>query len=370
MSARRVFLGLLILLLLPVTAGAQQSRLAEVAAAVGQYFLFPYDAGKASRAASSAAGAASPADKEKRATQAFVESLGDPYTTWLSREDRAMLEAQLSGRSFTGIGVEVAPDPAGLVVVAALDGTPAKAAGLKPGDVIEGVDGKVLRGMSYYAAADTLLGPVGSTVKLALSNRTATLQRAVLRLPPLVVRMLDGQVAYVKIPIFGPQTAQEVWPSMVTLARSGARAFIIDLRDNPGGDLKAALTLLTGLAPGRVLVRVRKRSGPEDARTAPGTPRERTLPMIVLVNRGTASSAEVFSAALADNGLAKLMGERTFGKGLIQTVIPLRDGSELKVTSARYLTPNGTDIHGRGIEPSIPASGNDIENKAAAMLRK
>lgn len=399
---RRFCLVLLVTLVWAVQAHAQTvpiDRVREVVSAAHQYYLEPVPAtayAQALRAAQGAAGEpASPAGNfdsamatllsrhpkqadhiATAAIRGFTEGIGDPYTTWLSAEDKATLDAQQGGQSFSGIGVEVAPDPAGLRVVASLEGSPARRAGLRPGDRIQAIDGKALKGLGLYRASDLLVGPVGSAVTLAISRANAAptavkVQRATLHMPPVQGKLLDGRVGYVHVAIFGPQTADQARSAIVDLAHQGARAWIVDLRDNPGGTLKSAVELAGIFAPGQTIVKVMQRGGGEEARAAPGTPGRATAPVAILINRGTASSSEVLAGALSDLHVAVLIGERSFGKGLIQTMVPLRGGGALRVTTARYRTPAGHDIHGRGLTPDIacPTDGNAAIQRALSWIK-
>jgi carboxyl-terminal processing protease len=382
--------ALLALLTGPSASAAPLDRVREVVAITREMFLYPIPAAAYSRAlaeARQAAGlrpaaspdfdaamgallAAHPSNSVATAAiRGFTEGLGDPYTTWLSPRDLATLEAEQSGRAFTGIGVEVGPDPAGLRVVAALTGSPARAVGLRPGDRILAVDGRSLAGLGLYRAGDTLLGAVGSTVTLRLADRTVTVRRAQLRIPPVEGRLLEGEVGLIKISIFGPETAEEARSVIVALAHRGARKWIIDLRDNPGGTLQTALDTAAIFLPGHVLVRVQKRGGGEEARRAAGAPAIATAPTAVLIDRGTASSAEVLSGALSDYHAAVLVGERSFGKGVIQTEVPLHGGGALKLTTARYRTPSGRVIQGRGLSPDIASAADRALARALDWIR-
>lgn len=318
-----------------------------------------------------------PAQADRIATAAirgFTESLHDPYTTWLSARDKEMLDAQQSGQAFTGIGVEVAPDPLGLRVVAALEGTPARGAGLRPGLRIVAVDGTALAGLGLYRASDLLLGPLGSALPLTVQTpdgvrRALRVERARLVIPPVRGGILESEgvaVGYVRIAIFGPGTATEARTIITRLAHQGARAWIIDLRDNPGGTLTSALDIAALFAPGHVLLRVQRRGGIEEARRAPGDEAKASRPVVILMNGGTASSSEVLAGALSDLGIAQLMGERSFGKGVIQSVVPLQDGGALRLTTATYRTPNGRDIHGQGLPPDMktPTEGDAVVGRA------
>lgn len=308
------------------------------------------------------------------AIRGFTEALHDPYTTWLSLRDREMLDAQQTGQAFTGVGVEVAPDPKGLRVVAALEGTPARVAGLRPSDSIVAVDGRSLAGLGLYRACDLLQGPLGSTVTLTAESpngvrRTLAIERARLVIPPVRGGVLERNgvpVGYIRIAIFGPNTATETRAVLKRLASQGARGWIIDLRDNPGGTLSAALDIAGMFAPGHVLLRVQRRGGLEEARRAPGDEARARRPMVIIINGGTASSAEVLAGALSDLGIAKLLGERSFGKGVIQSVVPLLDGGALRLTTATYRTPKGRDIHGKGLPPDVqaPTEGDAIVGRA------
>ena len=308
----------------------------------------------------------------------FVEGLNDPYTTWLSAQDKAMLEAQQSGKAFTGIGIEVAPDPRGLRVVASLEGSPARGAGLRPGDRIAAVNGTSLVGMGLYRASDLLLGPLGSAVSLSVerdgAQRSIRLERASLVIPPVRAGIVERgglPVGYVRIAIFGPQTGEQTKAALQRLAAQNPRGWIIDLRDNPGGTLSAALDIAGLFAPGQVLLRVSKRGGAEEARQAPGVAARVTKPVVVLINGGTASSSEVLAGALRDLGVATLLGGQSFGKGVIQSMVPLHGGGALRLTTARYRTPAGHDIHGQGLAPDVEAKseGDALVGRALALIK-
>lgn len=313
------------------------------------------------------------------AIRAMMDELDDPYTSYVPRDEYRILQARETGQVFAGLGVEVAPCHSGLRIVASLEGSPARTRGLRPGDEILAVDGHNLLGMGFDHAADLLLGQAGTTVRLLVRGtdgraRPIDVRRAQVTMPPVRTQVLSTRplVAYIRLSVFGPSSSHQTRAALERFTHEGMAGLILDLRDNPGGRMASALGIGALLAPGRVLVKVQRRGMPEEVQIAPGMPRATHPAMVVLVNRGTASSAELVAGALQDAGLATVMGNRTFGKGHIQTVIPLSDGGALRITSARYTTPSGRDVNGRGITPDVIVQEDDsaLERALHVILRK
>lgn len=312
------------------------------------------------------------------AIEGLVEGLQDPYSMFLDAGDRRQFEAEVHGASFPGIGVELGMKEGRLIVVAALDAAPAARAGVRAGDWIAAVDGRPTAGLSLGQAAALLEGGTGRPVTLTLerggSQRTVRIVRKVLALAPVTVRLWSDGSALMRISYFGPDTRDQAATGLAKLGRR-AKGLVIDLRDNPGGDFTAALRTSRLFVTGKVLIFVQGRTGPPKPFVgAPGPVFGK--PVVVLVNQGTASAAEVMSAALAGNGAAVLAGQPTFGKALIQTVYGLTGRTALKLTTDRYLTPGGQDITGRGLTPGIllpaqpEAPGDPVLKQALQELRR
>ena len=253
------------------------------------------------------------------------------------------------------------------MVVAPLEGSPAQRAGLRPGDVILRVDGEETATWSLTDAVTRLRGPAGTTVQLTIQRGdqppfAVTLVRARLRIAAVRTQLLPGRVAYVRLSSFHRQVPNDLRAALRTLLAQRPRGLVLDLRDNPGGLLTSAMEV-TGffLRDGVVLYEQRRQGEP-----LPLTVRRAVvpvdLPMVVLVNRGTASAAEIVAGALQDHRRALLVGERTFGKGSVQSVHRLSDQSSLRVTFARWLTPGRRDIGRSGLLPDVvvPLTASDL----------
>lgn len=303
------------------------------------------------------------------AIRGMVESVRDPYTALMDREE---MTADREGRekgAFTGIGVELAWD-SGLVVVACLEGSPAAASGLLPGDRLLAVDGQRLQGLSFYRAGDLLTGPEGSLVRLQLQRRGRTLRIAVprrrLTLPGVELRLVRAGIGLVRVGYFGPQTASQARSAVQTLRSRGARSLVLDLRTNPGGDFQQGLQVAALFRTGE-LVQVQTREGIQKV-TAPAEPSWKG-PVAVLVDGGTASSAEIVAQALQGTRGVRVFGQRTFGKAAIQTLVPLPGGYGVRLTTGRYRSRDGVSVDRIGLSPDQPVpSGGDSLNSALAWL--
>lgn len=306
------------------------------------------------------------------AVRRMVEAVGDPYTAVLDRNDMADDRESRERGAFTGIGVELAWDR-GLVVVACLDGSPAAAAGLKPGDRLRSVDGTPVAGLSFYRAGDLLVGPEGSTARLQVERPgrgefRLDVPRRHLRLPGVETKMVAPGVGFLRIGYFGPTTSNDVAAALRSLRGRGAERLVLDLRRNPGGDFQQGVRT-AGLFRQGDLLRVETRSGVESLRS-------QTAPLwqgrsAVLVDRGTASAGEIVAQALQGTPGIRLVGQRTFGKAAIGTLFPLPGGFGLRMTTGRYRSRTGASVDGVGLEPDVTVpSGGDVLKAALAGLRE
>jgi carboxyl-terminal processing protease len=288
----------------------------------------------------------------------------DPHSAYLVRSDAEAFDEDTSG-AYDGIGVEVQQQPDGtILVIAPIDDTPAQRAGLKPGDIIIAIDGKVLT--PEQADSNPLRGKPGSKTVLTVQREGAkkplelTVQRETIRVSSVRGRMLEPGYAYLRISAFQADTANDFAQQIDKLqaqaggSGKGLRGLVLDLRTNPGGLLTSAVQIADDLLEKGGIVSTRGRNPVADA-TFNATPgdRMRGAPVVVLVDAGSASASEVLAAALRDNKRAQVVGSRTFGKGSVQTVLPLDNGDAVKLTTARYYTPNGRSIQARGIDPDV-----------------
>ena len=293
----------------------------------------------------------------------LMAAANDKYTVFLSPKEYAALNEGLDGGNFSGVGIaiRVDDDTKLLRAIDIVPGGPAEKAGLLPGDVILTIDGKSTHGLTSDDDAKLLRGKEGTIVRLQLQRDNAAMPqpvlitRAVIHQPSVYARMLPGNIGYARLTVFGATTAQELSNALNRLESQGAKAYVLDLRDNGGGYLNAAIDVSSKFVPSGPIVSVESRGGNDtqyDAENDSIPPK----PLAVLVNKYTASASEITSGAIQDNGVGQLVGTRTYGKGVVQTIHPLPDGSAVKITSARYLTPRGRDINTVGIEPDIKAA--------------
>lgn len=286
----------------------------------------------------------------------------DPHSTYLVRSDAEAFDADTNG-AYDGIGVEVQPQPDGtILVIAPIDDTPAARAGVKPGDIIIAVDGKPLT--PEVADGNPLRGAPGSKTVLTVQREGAakplelTVQRETIRISSVRGKMLEPGYGYLRISAFQADSANDFEQQLDKLQAQtggkGLQGLVLDLRSNPGGLLTSAVQIADDLLEKGGIVSTRGRNPVADTsfNATPGD-RMRGAPVVVLVDAGSASASEVLAAALRDNQRAQVVGSRTFGKGSVQTLLPLDNGDAVKLTTARYYTPSGKSIQARGIEPDV-----------------
>ncbi|TSC79040.1 MAG: carboxyl-terminal processing protease [Candidatus Peregrinibacteria bacterium Gr01-1014_25] len=301
-------------------------------------------------------------DAVLKAAEALVQSLEDPYTAYVRPAKTEVYQSRIQGR-VTGIGAQVEYTDNALVIVAPFPNSPAKKAGLQAGDQILFADGVSLAGMTVEGAVSKVRGPEGSTVVLTVRRGSQTFDvsvvRAVVAVPEIDTSWMQG-IAVVHLFQFGERTERELRPTLQEIARQEPRGIVLDLRNNPGGLLDAAEVVLSNFLPqGSVVARIVGRDGEyaEETDDPPVIP-EKT-PVVVLVNKGSASASEIVAGALQDAGRAVLVGEKTFGKGTVQQIIDFHDGSSLRMTVAEWLTPSGRKINKEGIEPDFTVRGDE-----------
>ncbi|MCC6171443.1 MAG: S41 family peptidase [Gammaproteobacteria bacterium] len=301
----------------------------------------------------------------ENAVRGLVSGL-DPYSAYLDREEYDEIRLSTSG-SYPGIGVEVAPEVDGIKVLRPIADSPAERAGLRSGDVIVKIDdAPVLSDVD--AAIDQMRGPAGTLVKLSVRRPGAeqivdlALERAQVEVHSVAAEPLEPGFGYLRITSFSDTTSQDVARAVSNLlaARPGARleGLVIDLRNNPGGVLDSAVEVADAFLNSGIIVTADGRT-PDARFRMDATPGELLAGtrVALLVNGGSASAAEILAGALKDNGRAVLVGRRTYGKGSVQTVIPLADGRALKLTTSHYATPAGLTIDQRGIDPAVVIEG-------------
>jgi carboxyl-terminal processing protease len=284
----------------------------------------------------------------------------DPHSSYLPGKELKNLNDSSQGR-YSGIGVDIQIREQKLVVNAVIDGSPADEAGINPGDIITSIDGRPIRDRPLTEAKDELLGEPESLVKLTVQPpqgeaREVTLTRRYIVIPTLSYEILENGYGYFKITTFHRESATHVKEALDGIAADGVEleGIVLDLRDNPGGILQQAIAMADGFLDEGVIVTTRGRNSAMQMKfsASPGQwlPGK---PLVILVDRGSASASEVLAGALQDHDRALIIGEQTFGKGSVQSVLPLRNGAGIKLTTARYYTPSGHSIQAQGIKPDV-----------------
>jgi len=293
------------------------------------------------------------------AVDGMVASL-DPHSAFLDAAEYEAMRVSTTGH-YSGVGLEVAEQDGRIVVVSPIDGSPAERAGLRPGDVLLEIDGRPVEAGQLAQAIERMRGFVGSYVQVTVTRDGEpeplqfALERTDVQVRTVRAEALPGRYGYVRIAQFNDTTPRDFGRQLSQLQEAAPLAgLVLDLRGNPGGVLESAVSVADDLLESGVIVRAEGRTADASfvLRATDGD-LLRQAPVVVLVDRGSASGAEIVAGALRDHGRATLMGERTFGKGSVQTVMPLRDGQALKLTTSRYFTPSGASIHDRGIDPDV-----------------
>ncbi len=307
----------------------------------------------------------------------LADAVGDPYTRFMDVRSFEQMQIDTQGE-YGGIGIMVGLKDERLTIIAPFEGTPGHAAGLRPGDRIVSIDGKSTEFMSLDEAVSLMRGPEGAGLTIGIQRGErepfdVEIVRATIQVPSVTeVELLESgsipnlgrSIGYIRLQRFSERTDQELEEALNTLEAQRAEGLILDLRDNPGGALSAAIDVANKFLPDGPILHIVGRD--QEKRTVHAFPqaRRRTLPIVVLVNGYSASASEIVAGALQDRGRGQLVGTTTFGKGLVQTVIPLRDGSALSLTSARYQTAGGRYIHEKGIEPDYIVEVPGLDDEA------
>jgi carboxyl-terminal processing protease len=301
------------------------------------------------------------------AIRGMVQSLGDPYSTYFTPEEYAEWQQSLAGE-YSGVGIEITIRNGWITVVTPLPGTPAEAAGIRPGDVILEVNGESTEGWTLEQASMHIRGPEGTSVTLKIRHpdgkvETLAIVRAKIKVEAVRSQYLsDEKVGYVRILRFDEETPALVGRALFSFPLNELRGVVLDLRNNPGGLLSSAVEVASFFIDRGPIVRTRGPSFGERIYNSRGNSFP-NVPVAVLVNEGTASGAEIVAGAIQDYGVGVLVGRKTFGKGLIQEIVlQMPDGGVVKLTTGEYLTPKGREVQDVGLTPDIPVpEGKDTE---------
>ncbi|MEY8516685.1 S41 family peptidase [Lachnospiraceae bacterium 29-84] len=288
----------------------------------------------------------------------MVSGLGDPYSNYFTAEEYASFHESTSGLYF-GIGVVLNQDAKTKVITVrhVYPGTPAEEAGMKDGDILAQVKDLDISDMELAEVVTHIKGEEGSTVHLRLIREGEAdyvemdVERRQIEVPTVQYQMLEGDIGFIQISEFAESTPEQFEEAITEMQGNGMKSMIVDLRDNPGGVLQSVCTMLDDILPEGLVVYTEDKYG---NRSDYKSDKEcMDIPMAVLINENSASASEIFAGAVKDYGYGTLIGTKSFGKGIVQTIIPLQDGSAVKVTMAKYFTPKGNYIHEVGIAPDI-----------------
>ncbi|MBA3611469.1 MAG: S41 family peptidase [Nitrospirales bacterium] len=283
----------------------------------------------------------------------------DPHSSFMTPDMFKEMQVETKGE-FGGLGIQIGVKNNRLTVISPIEDTPAFEAGIQPGDTIIKVDDKPTKDLTLMEAVQHMRGVRGTSVELAIEREGLekplifNLKRDIIKIQSVRSKLLEGNVGYVRLSQFQEATVDDLSTELEKLVSKNIQGLILDLRNNPGGLLTAAVGVSEQfLESGRLVVSIQGRNGKKDEYRARAGSKNYQYPMIVLVNHGSASASEIVAAAMQDWGKAVVIGTTTFGKGSVQTILPLSDGSGLRLTTAKYFTPNGKSIHSIGVQPDI-----------------
>lgn len=291
------------------------------------------------------------------AIKGMTASLEDPYTVFMNQEEFQAFNTQTEG-SYSGIGLQIEVKDDKIIVLSTFDDSPAQKAGILPGDVIEKVNDTKVSGKDYQNAVAMMKGKEGTTVNITVTRNgketyTYTVKRAKINLQTVSGELLSNNIGYIRISMFDKNTGEEFNKKLKDLKDKGAKGIILDLRQNPGGLLSTCVDVVSNFVPkGEVIVSTIDKYKKEEKYKSKGGIAI-GMPLVVLTDGLTASASEIVSGAVKDYKVGTLVGEKTFGKGVVQTLVDTGDGTALKVTISKYYTPNGVNIHKTGIKPDI-----------------
>lgn len=317
------------------------------------------------------------------ALKGYVEALGDKYTEYLVGDEWTEMETNTLGH-YVGIGVYIAADTENnqIVIISPMADSPAETAGIMPGDILLKVNDVEYTGEQIDIAAEVMKGEAGTTVKLEIKRNeeilTFEVERKEVRLNQVTTKILEGNIGYISIPSFNEGTAEEFKEKAKKLIDDGATKFVIDVRDNTGGIVSEALQIAEYIIPKDKVLMVTINKDQKQEKTKSKENNFINGDVVLLTNGNSASSTEILAAAIKDNGRGKIVGTKTYGKGVMQQILKLADGNALKITTDEFITPNGDKIDGVGIEPdevvklTTDREGNIIDTqlqKAVEMLK-
>ena len=300
----------------------------------------------------------------------MISGLGDPYAAYYTQDELEKLNESTSGE-YKGIGAKLSQDTqtGAIQVVTCFEGTPAEKAGLLPGDILYSVNDIEVTGKDLTDVVSLIKTAKGDTVHLTIAREGEKgylefdVERSDVAVPTVAYKMLDDEIGYIAVSEFDKVTAEQFKNALAKLEEQGMEKLIIDLRNNLGGVLDTCCEMLKQMLPKGLIVYTEDKYGQRTEYTCDGN-NEFKKPLAVLVNGYSASAAEIFSGAIKDYGIGTLVGTKTYGKGIVQRIVGMEDGTAVKLTVSKYFTPNGTDIHKKGIEPDVTVELDEsLKNK-------
>ena len=322
--------------------GIPLAKINKIENLIDQYYLFDIDKNK----------------QQEGAVEGYVKALGDPYSEFLTKEEMDSLNQQTEGE-YAGVGIVVTPSETGAItVVSAIKGSPAFEKGIKKDDIILKINGKDYNASQMNDAVKVMKGKPNTDVKLTIArmeNKTSkifdvNITRRMISLTTVNSQKI-GYIGYINITQFDRKTDKEFIEQYENLKKQNVKSIVLDLRNNPGGLLDSTVKIADYLLPQGVIVKTVDKNKKEDVQKSDSS--EQNLPMVVLVNGSSASASEILTGALKDYKKATIVGEKTFGKGIVQTIIPMDKGEGLKLTISEYFSPNGNKIHKQGVKPDV-----------------
>ncbi len=301
---------------------------------------------------------AKPKDLVQGAIRGMLATL-DPHSAFMTPEMYKEMQVETKGE-FGGVGIQIGIKENRLAVIAPIEGTPAHRAGIKAGDFIVKVNDESTKDLTLMDAVQKMRGPKGSKVSLTVQRDGVpdlllfTLERDIIKIESVKSRVIETNIGYIRLTQFQEASGKDMAKALKKLREQKLQGTILDLRNNPGGLLTAAVEVSEQfVGPGKLIVYIKSRDGRKDEYVSRAKDQPEETPLIVLVNEGSASASEIVAGALQDWGKAVIIGNTTFGKGSVQTILPLSDGSGLRLTTAKYYTPKGRSIQSTGITPDI-----------------
>lgn len=308
------------------------------------------------------------------AIEGMLKKLDDPYTRFMEPKNFADMQTETQGE-FGGLGIVISIKDRMLTVISPIDDTPAARAGIMAGDMIIKIDGKDVIDIALHDAVNLLRGPVGTKVTVTImregskETKDYELERQIIKVPSIKYWTIGHDIGYIRLTQFIQTSSEDLEKALINLEKNGVKSIILDLRNNPGGLLTAAVEVGRKFIAKGDIVSIKGRDGEKNTYSS-FYKYHPTLPLIVLINEGSASASEIVAGAIKDNKRGLLLGKKSFGKGSVQTVISLNDGSAMALTTALYYTPSGVNIHKTGIKPDIEVDLPKFDESKTEEIKK